>query len=147
MNKVLSLICYYILTKSNDKEEYKKIVLEAKNKKLNIKELESKAIKRVTKLISDTKRLGFDTDFNAYNIGYNLHYDYWGKGYGKEAAKALLDWGIKQGYKEFVARHFEGNIKSQKIILSLGFKFDKFMDFNKIGEDKPIKCLIYRLHI
>lgn len=87
--------------------------------------------------------IGFDKSFDAYNLGYNLHYDYWGKGYGSEAAKALMDYAISLGAKKVVARHFDGNIASSKIIKKLGFVYKETMDFNKAGESKPIKALIY----
>ncbi|MFT5254465.1 MAG: ribosomal-protein-alanine N-acetyltransferase [Flavobacteriales bacterium] len=45
--------------------------------------------------------LKFNTDpinehLNFYDIGYRLIEDYWGKGYGSEAAKAWLDCGYNQ---------------------------------------------------
>lgn len=91
--------------------------------------------------------IGFDKSFNAYNISYNLHHDYWGMGYASEAAQALMDYAISIGAKDFVARHFEGNIPSSKIIKKLGFIYKETVDFNKIGETKPIKALIYYKHL
>lgn len=61
---------------------------------------------------------------NGFELGYNIMYDCWNKGYTTEAASAIIKFGReKLGIKRFIACHAVENIASGKVISKLGFKF------------------------
>ena len=65
-----------------------------------------------------------DYDTRCREIYYLIGKKYWGNGYGKEAAKALLDYGFNViGLNEIVALCKKENIASRKVIENLGFEF------------------------
>ena len=59
----------------------------------------------------------------SHELGYWLGRDYWGFGFGTEAAAALLDYGITdQKLTTIVATYFVGNDSSARILSKLGFE-------------------------
>jgi ribosomal-protein-alanine N-acetyltransferase len=66
--------------------------------------------------------------FNNYqkdhraNIGYDLHVDYWNKGYITEALSEIVDFGFETlGINRIEAEVMQGNIASEKVLRKLGF--------------------------
>lgn len=56
-------------------------------------------------------------------LGYWLGRRFWGKGYGREAAKALARWGFDVlGLDRIVASALTDNIASQKVLRDIGFQ-------------------------
>jgi [ribosomal protein S5]-alanine N-acetyltransferase len=73
----------------------------------------------------------------SVEIGYNLLENFWGKGYGFEVAKMLMDFLILQTEKRIIYALIEPeNIGSVKIIEKLGFQ--------KTDEKTDEKTFIYR---
>ncbi len=67
-----------------------------------------------------------------FEIGYNLNYDYWGKGFVTEATKAIMVWAqVQLGAEHFVISHAVDNIASQKVIEKCGFVFDRMGSYSK----------------
>ncbi len=65
-----------------------------------------------------------DYDIKQKEIYYLIGRDHWGKGYAKEAATALLDYGFNViGLNEIVALCKPENIASRKVIENIGLKF------------------------
>ena len=63
-------------------------------------------------------------DKNAYSIGYNIAYDYWGKGYATEAMTAIVQYLIKEkGAKHFISEHADDNPASGRVMEKLGLKY------------------------
>jgi ribosomal-protein-alanine N-acetyltransferase len=63
-----------------------------------------------------------DTGRN-FSMGYCLHREWWGRGYGSEAASALVDFGFEQLEAHRLWAHvFVGNIASARILEGLGFR-------------------------
>lgn len=60
-------------------------------------------------------------DNNSIEISYNLHPNYWGKGYMKEAALAVMNYLYSLGFDNIICGYDEGNIKSKKLIDKIGF--------------------------
>lgn len=57
------------------------------------------------------------------NLGYDLHIDYWNKGYITEALKEILKFGfIALEINRIEAEVMQGNIASEKVLHKLGFK-------------------------
>jgi ribosomal-protein-alanine N-acetyltransferase len=66
--------------------------------------------------------------FNNYqkdhraNLGYDLHVDYWNKGYITEALSKILNFGFNTlGINRIEAEVMQGNIASEKVLEKLGF--------------------------
>ncbi|MEL4896074.1 GNAT family N-acetyltransferase [Crocosphaera sp. Alani8] len=61
-------------------------------------------------------------------IGWRLAYDYWGKGYATEGAKASLDYGFKElNLSEIVSFTFFKNLRSRRVMERIGMRFlDEF---------------------
>jgi len=56
------------------------------------------------------------------NLGYDIHPDYWNKGYITEALTAILFFGFDElGINRIEAEVMEGNIASEKVLEKLGF--------------------------
>ena len=61
---------------------------------------------------------------NYYDLGYRLNKNYWGKGFGTEAAKATLDYGFNNmKLKDIYAIADSQNIASKNIIQKVGLKY------------------------
>jgi [ribosomal protein S5]-alanine N-acetyltransferase len=83
-------------------------------------------------------RMKLDDD-GSVEIGYNLLEVFWGKGYGFEIAKTLIDFLISQTEKRNIYALIEpGNIGSVKIVEKLGFQ--------KTGEKSGEKTFVYRFY-
>ena len=64
-------------------------------------------------------------DKAEYEIGYRFLEKYWGRGYGKEITRGLIEYGLEQpGIEELVAYVNKDNIPSVKI-LDATFRFEK----------------------
>lgn len=68
---------------------------------------------------------------NGYEIGFHLRPKFWGQGYAKEAAGAIIDYAFTtlQAHRLF-AGHNPNNIASQKVLKALGFTYigDEFYE-------------------
>lgn len=64
-------------------------------------------------------------DVNSKEMGYNLAYDCWGKGYMTEAARAVMDYGFEEfGLVVMSICTGPDNKRSQRVIEKCGFKFE-----------------------
>ena len=64
-------------------------------------------------------------------IGWRLAYEYWGKGYAPEGARAALDFAFnKLGWDEVVAMTSLLNLRSQRVMQKLGMTRDAADDFD-----------------
>ena len=60
---------------------------------------------------------------NKWALGYWIGEEYWGNKYAKEACEGLIKYFFTNTSNDIIyASHMKENIKSNKIILSLGFK-------------------------
>ena len=59
-------------------------------------------------------------DIQAIELAYNMHPDYWRKGYMQEAIKAVMEYLFSIGYENIVMGYEDGNIKSKNLINKLG---------------------------
>ena len=68
----------------------------------------------------------YNEEEEAWELGYNLMFDFWNQGYATEAAKAMLDFGINElKEKEFMARHAVDNPASGAVMRKCGFQYEK----------------------
>jgi RimJ/RimL family protein N-acetyltransferase len=67
-----------------------------------------------------------------YDFGYRFARKAWGKGIGTEAAKASLDYGIRElGLKPICAMTDPENKASRRILEKLGFRFIELFQFER----------------
>jgi len=85
----------------------------------------------------------------AVEIGWRLHYDFWGKGYATEGAKGALQFGFESlNLNEIVAFTPPANQRSRKVMEKIGMIYDPKDDFDDpdFAEGHPFRRLVlYRL--
>lgn len=70
---------------------------------------------------------------NVYEIGYRLQEEYWGKGYGSEAAKAWLDYGFSaMKIEKMYASVNKENKASKRILEKIGMQITSEFLWNGI---------------
>ena len=85
----------------------------------------------------------------AVEIGWRLGSQYWGKGYAREAAAAVLNFGFEQcDLKEIVSFTVPANVRSIRVMENIGMKRDLSGDFAhpKLPTDHPLSLhVLYRI--
>ena len=56
------------------------------------------------------------------NLSFNVHPNYWGKGYMPEALEMIINYLFSLGYDYIVCSYLDGNIKAKRVLSKLGFK-------------------------
>lgn len=85
-------------------------------------------------------------DEKCYEIGYQIMYDKWNKGFATEAAKAIIDFThntLKE--KEMVAGYMAGNDASGRVMEKCGFVYEKNAKAVKFDGKTVIDTKRYRL--
>ncbi len=81
-----------------------------------------------------------------WGFGYNLHYNYWHKGYCTEATKAIIDYAhSKLDVNKVCACHAVDNPRSGRVMEKCGLTFDHFGTYSKFDGSKIFKCKYYTL--
>ncbi len=93
----------------------------------------------------------FEAHFTpVVEIGWRLAFDYWGKGYATEGAKAVLKYGFqKLLLNEIVSFTAVQNTRSRKIMENIGLHHELKDDFDhpKLPEGHPLRRhVLYRLN-
>jgi RimJ/RimL family protein N-acetyltransferase len=74
----------------------------------------------------------------VYEIGFHLRPDYWGKGLGTEAAKAVIDYAFTTlKANDLFAEHHPNNIGSMKLLEKLGFHHTHDEFYEPTGLNHP----------
>ncbi|MDN3506649.1 MAG: GNAT family N-acetyltransferase [Simkaniaceae bacterium] len=85
----------------------------------------------------------------AYEVGWRLAFDHWGKGYATEGAKAALKYGFETlNLKEIVSMTTMQNKRSRAVMERIGMHRDPKDDFDhlKIAKDHPLcRHVLYRI--
>ena len=55
-------------------------------------------------------------------VKVNIHPDYWGKNYAKEALDAIMDYLFSLGYDNILCEYEDGNLRAKRVLDKLGFK-------------------------
>lgn len=81
-------------------------------------------------------------------IGWRLAFDYWGRGYAQEGARAVLTYGFeKLGLKEIVSFTTVNNLRSRRVMERIGMAYDAQSDFDhpNLPENHPLRRhVLYR---
>ncbi len=81
-----------------------------------------------------------------WGIGYNLHYDYWYKGYCTEAMKAIIDFAHRQlGVNKICSEHAVDNPRSGKVMEKCGLTFHHFGEYSKLDGSETFKVKFYTM--
>ncbi|KAA0955399.1 GNAT family N-acetyltransferase [Sporosarcina sp. ANT_H38] len=71
-----------------------------------------------------------EEDNKVAEIGYMINPVHWGKGYGGQIAKVLIEWAKKSELKTLKAIIDPDNIASRKILIKRGFISEKICEFD-----------------
>jgi len=86
----------------------------------------------------------------AVEVGWRLSYDYWGRGYATERAKAAIKYGFeKLGLEEIVSFTAEQNHRSISVMKRIGMHHDPSDDFDHPSlpiKDRLCRHVLYRVH-
>ncbi len=90
----------------------------------------------------------YNSEENAYELGYNLNRAFWNQGFATEAAKAVIKWACENlGARDFVASHANANPASGKVILKCGFAFERYGQYSRYDNSETFDASYYRLHL
>ena len=90
----------------------------------------------------------YKTVDGSWELGYNLRYDCWGRGYTTEAAKAMLAFAHKElGVKVFSAYHAVDNPASGRVIEKCGLAFHHDGEYSKFDGSETFRAKFYRLEL
>ena len=105
-------------------------------------------LKKENKVIG-TGSIGPNAQMKDYwGIGYNLHYDYWHKGYCTEAMKAIIDFAHKKlGVNKICSDHAIDNPRSGKVMEKCGLKFDHYGEYTKLDGSQTFKAKFYKMEL
>lgn len=85
----------------------------------------------------------------ATEIAWRLDYEFWGKGFGSEAGKAVLDYGLKDlNIKEIVSFTVHDNTRTIHLMEKIGMKRDETGDFDypTLRKGHPLgRFVLYRI--
>lgn len=90
----------------------------------------------------------FKADFTpCIEIGWRLDDEYWGKGYGREGAKRVLEYGFNElALEEIYSFTAKINIPSENLMKSIGMKKLKEFNHPKVEKGHPLEShVLYRI--
>lgn len=69
--------------------------------------------------------IDYNEQEGVFELGYNIMFKYWNQGFTTEAAKAILEFGVKElGQKEYIAWHATENPASGAVLEKCGFVYE-----------------------
>lgn len=86
-------------------------------------------------------------EFDAWEVGYNLRKDCWGKGYATEAAKALLQWAYEHGARRFMVRHATANTASGNVLKKCGYQFSHLGRYSRYDDSETFDATYYTMEM
>ena len=79
------------------------------------------ALKDTSEIIGDAGLMRLSVNGNdEVDLGYIVHHTYWRQGYGSEAAREILDFGLENGCRRIIAHMAYDNIASQRVAVRIG---------------------------
>ncbi|WP_199909960.1 GNAT family N-acetyltransferase [Paenibacillus sp. CAA11] len=98
--------------------------------------------------LEDGKMIGccglrpYNKEIQAFELGFHLKSEYWGKGYAFEAASAVLDHARHNLNTDYiVAGHHPENTASAKLLGKLGFEYTRHEYYEATGLEHPTYIL------
>ena len=100
-------------------------------------------LKNTGKPIGNILAMRLSNEENATEISYNLHPNYWHKGYMTEATTSVINYLFEKGFDNIFCGYEEGNFKSKGLIEKLGFELYETKENAWMKNNKPITNYIY----
>ena len=92
--------------------------------------------------------INYNSDYEMFELGYNIMQKYWNQGFTTEAAKKIIDFAIKElGIKRLFCRHAKDNIASGKVIEKLGFTYQNNGTYTSLDGKRTFLSKEYLLEI
>lgn len=102
-------------------------------------------LKETGKLIG-SGGINYKESHNRYELGYNIMKKYWNQGYTTEASMAILKYATNElGIKHYLCSHAVENIASSKVMIKLGFVYDKDNSYSSFSGKKVFQSKEYIL--
>ncbi len=90
----------------------------------------------------------YKKESGSYNMGYNIMKDCWHQGYTTEAARAMIDFGIKVlKAKRFTASHAKDNPNSGKVMEKVGLHYVEDGHYDSLDGTKHFESKSYVLEV
>lgn len=98
------------------------------------------------KLIGTCSYTFIDKNYKTAEIGYCISKDFWGKGYGTEAAGALLWYGFKIiGFQRLQARFIPENHRSKRVLEKIGMECEGLLKKAIYCKGQPHDLMLYAI--
>ena len=92
--------------------------------------------------------LVFKEDKNMYELGYNIMKKYWNQGLTTEASKKIIEFGIQElKQTKFFCCHAKDNPASGRVMMKVGFKYQKDAIYYSYDKSKKFEAKEYLLEI
>jgi len=79
-----------------------------------------------------------DAEVNGIELSFNLHPDYWGNEYMKEAAVGVMRYLFSLGFDNVLCGYSDGNRKSKRVCEKLGFEPFKVKEEAWFKDGQPV---------
>lgn len=101
-------------------------------------------LKSTNEIIGTAMIFNFDKEANKAEIGYLLHRDHWGKGYGTEIVALMTDFAFQSLHlHKLYAYVVDANIGSARILEKNGYELEGRLKDNYFIEDKYYDALFF----
>ena len=93
--------------------------------------------------------IGPNAEMKGYwSVGYNLHYDYWHKGYCTEAVRAIIDFAHRElGVTKICSEHAIDNPRSGKVLEKCGLQFFRYGEYTKLDGSQTFQAKFYKMEL
>ena len=88
----------------------------------------------------------FKPEYQMYSIGYNIAYDYWGKGYTTEAVRGIIEYLKSIGIKQIYSDHAVDNPASGRVMEKAGMRYWKDGSYTCL-DGRVFQAKFYRLDL
>lgn len=103
---------------------------------------------RLTAELYGTALVYFEPAYGEFEIGYNLGWKHWGRGYATEAMRAVVDFAKNTlKVRELVARCAKENPASENVMKKLGFEYCKDIPYWASEDTVLYEGVEYRLRL
>ncbi|BCN30831.1 GNAT family N-acetyltransferase [Anaeromicropila herbilytica] len=90
--------------------------------------------------------IGFNPERDAYELGYNINRECWGKGYATEASKAMIQWAYANvNARTFCSNHATANEASGNVIKKCGFQFSHDGKYSRFDGSETFEAKFYTM--
>ncbi len=104
------------------------------------------ALKDTDELIGVIDLLRFDEDTNSASFAYMLGEDFWNRGYGTEAVRAVFEFGFREMELSFIeADHMEENGASGAVMRKCGMVYQKTVPEKYEKNGRKYNAVVYRI--